>query len=85
MNSLTDEQRALAVAVLTQELMKSYELVRSDKNASGGPLGQEERISMMDYNGRLRDVLEALGMTQPELDRIAEQFGRAIYKADLGD
>ena len=51
MNSSTDEQRALAVAVLTQELMKSYELVRSSKNASGGPLGQEERISMTTMAG----------------------------------
>ena len=78
MNSLTDEQRALAVAVLTQELMKSYELVKSDENATGAPLGQEERVSMLDYNGRLRDVLEVLGMSQAELDRIAEQFGPAI-------
>jgi hypothetical protein len=36
----------------------------------------------MDYIGRLRDVLEALGMAQAQLDQIAEQFGAAIYRVN---
>jgi hypothetical protein len=62
--------------------MRAYELVKSDKNASGTPLGPQGRNELMDYIGRLRDVLKALGMTQAQLDQIAEQFGPAIYKVN---
>jgi hypothetical protein len=82
MNPLTDEQRRFAVAVLSQDLMRGYELVKSNKNASGTPLGQQGRGELMDYIGRLRDVLEALGMAQAQLDQIAEQFGAAIYRVN---
>jgi hypothetical protein len=82
MNPLTDEQRGLAVAVLAQDLMRTYERLKSDKSASGKPLGRRGRAGLMDYIARLRDLLGALGMTQVELDQIAEQFGPALYKVN---
>jgi hypothetical protein len=45
---------------------------------------REESFQNIECQTALRDVLEALSMTQAESDQIAEQFGPAFHKVNWG-
>jgi hypothetical protein len=72
---LSKQQEFFVEAILNQELMRAYGILKDDHSPGGAPLGAKGRREMTRYIDELRDVLLSFGSTTPQLDDLARQFG----------
>jgi hypothetical protein len=73
---LSREQEFFVLAILMQDLMESYNMLKDGLSASGVELTRDERVKLQGYIDKLREVLLSFpGMSTPKLDDVARQSG----------
>jgi hypothetical protein len=72
--TLTGPQADICRAALSQQLLKTCQLLGKSQNASGDPLDDEERYDLVRFSMDLQTTLLALGMTSEQLERLVETF-----------